>query len=54
MSKLFRVYSFPAELNPLQSQARSLLSRSSAAQLYLSADTYDTMPAQPPKRQSGL
>jgi hypothetical protein len=37
MSKLFHVYSFPAELNPLQSQACSLLVRSSAAQLYLSA-----------------
>ena len=46
MSKVFHVYSFPAELNPLQSQAYSLLLRSSAAQLYLSANTHDAMPRQ--------
>jgi len=46
MSKLFHVYSFPAELNPLQSQACSLLVRSSAAQLYLSPNTHDAMPWQ--------
>jgi hypothetical protein len=46
MSKLLYIYSFPAKLNPFQSQACSLLVGSSAAQLYFSADTYDTMPWQ--------
>jgi hypothetical protein len=46
MSKLFHVDSFPAELNPFQSQACSLLVGGSAAQLYLSADTHDAMPRQ--------
>ena len=40
------VYAFSVELNSLQFQARSLLLRSRAAQLYLAASAYHTMPGQ--------
>ena len=44
--KPFHVHSFPAKLHPLQLQSCSLFVRSSAAQLYLSADTHDAIPRQ--------
>jgi len=44
--EMFHVDPLPVKLNSLQLQARSLLVRSSAAQLYLSPDTHDAMPRQ--------
>jgi hypothetical protein len=46
MFEMFHVYPLPVKPNSLQLQARSLLVCSSAAQLYLSANTHDAMPRQ--------
>src|SRR5260370_38902486 len=42
--EMFHLYPLPVKLNSLHLQACSLLVRSSAAQLYLSANTHDAMP----------
>jgi hypothetical protein len=40
------VYAFPDKLHAFQFQPLSLLVPSNSPQLYLSADTYDSMPRQ--------